>query len=273
MMKNIEGHTPPPWFIDRAPNGYMLRGPLPDDAPDESSAWRKAIAILVSPEDHDLLRAAPELAAENDLLRARNGEMRKALEAVRDDVLEALDGNGNFRPGKTPQAARRADALVRGLLAGEAEEPEGGEAAGPAARRVPTGDKVLAEQLLGELKRLRAFIGRNATPWNPDNYLVNGEDAHLEKTDLLILAGENAGDDRLHKHYMLRAVPRDSQALARSCGFVPLADETGEHQLWHLVHPQGPLSDVPRGEIEGWLLRERIAWQIFVADLWGGEVG
>ena len=271
-MKTIEGHTPAPWFIDRAPNGYMLRGPLPDDAPDDAAAWRKAIAILLSPEDRELLLMAPDLAAENARLRDRNADLLQALSTVRDDILDARDKRGYFKDGRSPERAAQAADRARALL-DRADDRETGPGTEAPTSRVPTGNKVLAEELLGELKRLRAFIDRNATPYHPDSYLVNGEDAHLEITDTLILAGEHAKDDKLCKHYMLRTVPEEKRKLALSCGFVPLADETGQHKLWHLLHPKGPLSDMPKDKIEGWLLQECIAWEIFVADLWGGTVG
>lgn len=56
-------HTPDPWIVDHAPRGRVIRGALPDDAPEDSISYRPPVCILLSKQDEGLLLNAPRLLA------------------------------------------------------------------------------------------------------------------------------------------------------------------------------------------------------------------
>ena len=71
------------------------------------------------------------------------------------------------------------------------------------------------------------------------------------------------------KHYFLQHVPDSKRELAESCGLVRFKAE-GHADLW--MEPfvfQAPLKDAPNESLEGWLIRNGIAYQIYVAGMWG----
>ena len=71
------------------------------------------------------------------------------------------------------------------------------------------------------------------------------------------------------KHYFLKAVPESKEALVCSCGFIRCESPEG-NIVW--AEPPvfgGPIKDLPRDDIEDWLLHEGVAFQIFVARMWG----
>lgn len=71
------------------------------------------------------------------------------------------------------------------------------------------------------------------------------------------------------KHYFLRYVFDDKRELVKSCGFTEFTSECG-NRLWEGSPVfTGPLADVPAGVVEGWLMSNRVAGQIFVAKMYG----
>ena len=81
------------------------------------------------------------------------------------------------------------------------------------------------------------------------------------------------------KHYFLRAVPTHKVSIALACGFVPYeaahdADRISGSTIWveSAVGFRGPLSGVPRDDVEAWLLKNSIAYEIFVTGKWGAEI-
>ena len=74
------------------------------------------------------------------------------------------------------------------------------------------------------------------------------------------------------QHFFLRAVFPEKVELVERCGFVRFARRDVPHDvIWAPGQPffKGPLADVPADRVEGWLLRNGVAGQIFVAKMWG----
>lgn len=74
------------------------------------------------------------------------------------------------------------------------------------------------------------------------------------------------------KHYFLRHVPEQREERAKAVGFVKCVAEDGTTVWAEPTVFRGELAGLhgsDRDRIESWLLRNGIAYQIFVAKMWG----
>lgn len=78
----------------------------------------------------------------------------------------------------------------------------------------------------------------------------------------------------MSNYFFLRYVPEDKTSFVERCGFREFAATSAPaERIWFLPNyrREGPLADIPANRVEGFLLRNGAARQVFVCRMWGAE--